>query len=162
MVENIGIRNDYVYWGVMVGVVLLALFFLSLGYTAFSFIFGVSLGPSVAELHQDVRLASSAPLLALAAAAVAVPLWAWARAGNRRALIAGYALTPVAGAFAAGLGERASVQLLRHTYGYLAYKRTGGSLLFVQRQLGHAHPMVTAIYAQFVDESPTALAERGF
>jgi integrase/recombinase XerD len=61
---------------------------------------------------------------------------------------------------AAGLGDRASVQLLRHTYGYLAYKRTGGSLLFVQRQLGHAHPMVTAIYAQFVDESPAALAER--
>ncbi|WP_082126524.1 hypothetical protein [Allosalinactinospora lopnorensis] len=34
MVENITIRNDYVYWGVMIGAVLLALFFLSLGYTA--------------------------------------------------------------------------------------------------------------------------------
>ncbi len=60
----------------------------------------------------------------------------------------------------AGLGDRASVQLLRHTYGYLAYLRTGGNLLFVQRQLGHAHPMVTSIYAQFVDESYAALADR--
>jgi integrase/recombinase XerD len=60
----------------------------------------------------------------------------------------------------AGLGERASVQLLRHTYGYLAYLRTGGNLLFVQRQLGHAHPMVTAIYAQFVHEDYAAMAER--
>lgn len=59
---------------------------------------------------------------------------------------------------AAGLGERASVQLLRHTYGYLAYKRTGGNLLFVQQQLGHAHPMVTAIYAQFVPFNQTDLA----
>lgn len=63
---------------------------------------------------------------------------------------------------AAGLGERASVQLLRHTYGYLAYLRTGGNLLFVQRQLGHAHPMVTSIYAQFVDESYAELSERVF
>lgn len=61
---------------------------------------------------------------------------------------------------AAGLGERASIQLLRHTYGYLAYLRTGGNLLFVQRQLGHAHPMVTAIYAKFVNESYTDLANR--
>jgi integrase/recombinase XerD len=60
----------------------------------------------------------------------------------------------------AGLGDRASVQLLRHTYGYLAYLRTGGNLLFVQRQLGHAHPMVTSIYAQFVDEPYEALANR--
>jgi integrase/recombinase XerD len=60
---------------------------------------------------------------------------------------------------AAGLGDRASVQLLRHTYGYLAYKRTGGNLLFVQDQLGHAHPMVTAVYAQFVEEDATALAD---
>jgi site-specific recombinase XerD len=59
----------------------------------------------------------------------------------------------------AGLAERASVQLLRHTYGYLAYKRTGGNLLFVQQQLGHAHPMVTAIYAQFVGHPPANLAE---
>ena len=59
---------------------------------------------------------------------------------------------------AAGLAERASVQLLRHTYGYLAYKRTGGNLLFVQQQLGHAHPMVTAIYAQFVSFDPLQLA----
>ena len=60
---------------------------------------------------------------------------------------------------AAGLGDRASVQLLRHTYGYLAYKRSGGNLLFVQRQLGHAHPMVTSIYAQFVEESYESIAE---
>ena len=60
----------------------------------------------------------------------------------------------------AGLGDRASVQLLRHTYGYLAYKRTGGNLLFVQRQLGHAHPMITAIYSQFVDQSYSCLADR--
>jgi site-specific recombinase XerD len=59
----------------------------------------------------------------------------------------------------AGLGERASVQLLRHTYGYMAYSRSGGNLLFVQRQLGHAHPMVTSIYAQFVDESYESIAE---
>jgi site-specific recombinase XerD len=59
----------------------------------------------------------------------------------------------------AGLGPRASVQLLRHTYGYLAYKRTGCNLLFVQRQLGHAHPMVTAIYAQFVEEDYQQLAD---
>lgn len=60
----------------------------------------------------------------------------------------------------AGLGERASVQLLRHTYGYLAYLRTGGNLLFVQRQLGHAHPMVTSVYAKLVEEDYAALAER--
>ncbi len=59
----------------------------------------------------------------------------------------------------AGLGDRASVQLLRHTYGYLAYLRTGGNLLFTQRQLGHAHPIVTSIYAQFVPESYAKLAE---
>jgi integrase/recombinase XerD len=61
---------------------------------------------------------------------------------------------------AVGLGDRASVQLLRHTYGYLAYARSHGNLLFVQRQLGHAHPMVTAIYAQFVEEPPQLLAEQ--
>jgi integrase len=60
----------------------------------------------------------------------------------------------------AGFGAHASVQLLRHTYGYLAYRNTGGNLLFVQRQLGHAHPMVTAIYAEFVDESYSDLADR--
>lgn len=60
----------------------------------------------------------------------------------------------------AGLADRASVQLLRHTYGFLAYKRTGGNLLFVQHQLGHAHPMVTAVYAQFVEFSPVELADR--
>lgn len=60
----------------------------------------------------------------------------------------------------AGLGDRASVQLLRHTYGYLAYLRTGGNLLFVQRQLGHAHPRITSVYAKFVDESYPDLAER--
>jgi site-specific recombinase XerD len=59
---------------------------------------------------------------------------------------------------AAGLGDRASVQLLRHTYGYLGYLRTGGNLLFLQRQMGHAHPMVTSIYAQFVEESDPGLA----
>lgn len=60
----------------------------------------------------------------------------------------------------ADLAERASVQLLRHTYGYLAYKRTGGNLLFVQRQLGHAHPMVTAVYAEFVDFPGDQLANQ--
>ena len=60
----------------------------------------------------------------------------------------------------AGLGARASVQLLRHTYGYLAYLRTGGNLLFVQKQLGHAHPMVTVIYAQFVDHPYGELANQ--
>jgi integrase/recombinase XerD len=60
---------------------------------------------------------------------------------------------------AAGLGDRASVQLLRHTYGYLAYLRSNGNLLFVQRQLGHAHPIVTSIYAQFVEESYGELAQ---
>lgn len=60
---------------------------------------------------------------------------------------------------ACGLGDRASVQLLRHTYGYLAYLRTGGNLLFVQRQLGHAHPMVTVVYAKFVNESYADMAD---
>jgi integrase len=60
----------------------------------------------------------------------------------------------------AGLAGRASVQLLRHTYGYLAYKRTGGNLLFVQRQLGHAHPMVTAVYAEFVPFDANSLADQ--
>lgn len=60
----------------------------------------------------------------------------------------------------AGLGARASVQLLRHTYGYIAYLRTGGNLLFVQKQLGHAHPMVTAIYAQFVEHPYDQLANQ--
>lgn len=60
----------------------------------------------------------------------------------------------------AGLGARASVQLLRHTYGYHAYLRTGGNLLFVQRQLGHANPMITSIYAKLVEESYEAMAEQ--
>lgn len=60
----------------------------------------------------------------------------------------------------AGLGGRASVQMLRHTYGYLAYRNTGGNLLFVQRQLGHAHPMITSVYSQFVEESYGDLADR--
>lgn len=59
-----------------------------------------------------------------------------------------------------GLGDRANVQLLRHTYGYLAYLRTGGNLLFVQRQLGHAHPATTVVYAELVPESYANLAER--
>ncbi len=59
----------------------------------------------------------------------------------------------------AGFASRASVQLLRHTYGYLAYKRTAGNLLFVQQQLGHAHPMVTAVYAEFVKFSANDLAD---
>lgn len=58
-----------------------------------------------------------------------------------------------------GFGPRASVHLLRHTYGYLAYVRTGGNLLFVQRQLGHAHPMLTSVYAAFAEESYADLAE---
>jgi site-specific recombinase XerD len=59
----------------------------------------------------------------------------------------------------AGFKDRARVQLLRHTYGYLAYRRSGGNLLFVQRQLGHAHPLVTSIYAQFVDEPYAEMAD---
>ena len=58
----------------------------------------------------------------------------------------------------AGFGERASVQFLRHTYGYLAYKHTSGNLLFIQRQMGHAHPMVSMVYAEFVEESYADLA----
>ncbi|MCB9851838.1 MAG: tyrosine-type recombinase/integrase [Phycisphaerales bacterium] len=58
-----------------------------------------------------------------------------------------------------GFGDRGSIQLLRHTYGYLAYLLTGSNLLFVQRQLGHAHPMVTAVYAQFVEEDYAAIAD---
>lgn len=53
----------------------------------------------------------------------------------------------------AGLGSRASVQLFRHTYGYLGYKNVSGNLLFLQKQMGHAHPMVTSVYAQFVKET---------
>jgi len=60
----------------------------------------------------------------------------------------------------AGLGDRASAQLLRHTYGYLAYKRSGGNLLFIQRQMGHAHPMVSSVYAQFVNEDYAEIADR--
>ncbi|MBN2446514.1 MAG: site-specific integrase [Phycisphaerae bacterium] len=60
----------------------------------------------------------------------------------------------------AGLAAKASVQILRHTYGYLAYLRTGGNLLFVQRQLGHSHPRITSVYARFVDESYEELSER--
>ena len=60
----------------------------------------------------------------------------------------------------AGLGAKASVQVLRHTYAYLAYKQTGGNLLFVQRQLGHAHPRITSVYAKFVEESYGKLADR--
>jgi site-specific recombinase XerD len=58
-----------------------------------------------------------------------------------------------------GLEARASVQLFRHTYGVLGYQRTGGNLLFLQRQLGHVHPMVTSIYAQFFQEDYAALAD---
>lgn len=61
---------------------------------------------------------------------------------------------------AAGFGEVASVQLLRHTYGVMAYRATGGNLLYVQRQMGHAHPMVTAVYAEWAEENPRALTER--
>jgi integrase/recombinase XerD len=61
---------------------------------------------------------------------------------------------------AAGFGDRARAQLLRHTYGYLAYKRSGGNLLFIQRQMGHAHPMVSSVYAQFVEEDYAHIADR--
>jgi site-specific recombinase XerD len=61
---------------------------------------------------------------------------------------------------AAGFGDRAGAQLLRHTYGYLAYKRSGGNLLFIQRQMGHAHPMVSSVYAQFVYEDYLQIANR--
>ena len=61
---------------------------------------------------------------------------------------------------AAGFGGRAGAQLLRHTYGYLAYRQSGGNLLFIQRQMGHAHPMVSSVYAQFVDEDYGAIANR--
>jgi integrase/recombinase XerD len=61
---------------------------------------------------------------------------------------------------AAGFGDRARTQLLRHTYGYLAYKRSGGNLLFIQRQMGHAHPMVSSVYAQFIDEDYAEIADR--
>ncbi|MBX3441265.1 MAG: site-specific integrase [Planctomyces sp.] len=60
----------------------------------------------------------------------------------------------------AGFRDRASVQFLRHSYGFLAYQRSGGNLMFVQRQLGHAHPGVTAIYDQFLDRSEPDLVER--
>lgn len=60
---------------------------------------------------------------------------------------------------AAGLADRASVQLLRHTYGFRAYTLSHGNLLFVQRQMGHAHPMVTSVYAQFADEDYSAIAD---
>lgn len=60
---------------------------------------------------------------------------------------------------AAGFGERASVQLLRHTYGYLGYKRSGGNLLFLQKQMGHVHPMVTSVYAEFITEDYAQLAD---
>jgi integrase/recombinase XerD len=59
----------------------------------------------------------------------------------------------------AGFAARSSVKLLRHTYGYLAYLRTGGNLLFVQRQLGHAHPLVTAVYAPFADPPYESMAD---
>jgi len=62
----------------------------------------------------------------------------------------------------AGLGDRASVQLLRHTYGYLAYRATGGNLLFVQHQMGHAHPMITSVYARLVRESYETMGEQVF
>lgn len=61
-----------------------------------------------------------------------------------------------------GFGDRASIQLLRHTYGYLAYRLSGSNLLFVQKQLGHAHPMVTSVYAQFVDEDYAGIANQLF
>jgi integrase/recombinase XerD len=61
---------------------------------------------------------------------------------------------------AAGLGDRASAQLLRHTYGYLAYKRSGGNLLFIQSQMGHAHPMVSSVYAEFCEEDYSEIADR--
>lgn len=60
----------------------------------------------------------------------------------------------------AGFADRASVHLFRHTYGCLAYARTGGNLLFVQRQLGHAHPQITTVYARRIQESYPAMAER--
>ncbi len=59
----------------------------------------------------------------------------------------------------AGLGKRASVQLLRHTYGFRAYCSTGGNLLFIQRQMGHAHPMVSSVYAEFANEDYAEMAE---
>jgi len=60
----------------------------------------------------------------------------------------------------AGFADRASVHLFRHTYGCLAYAQTGGNLLFVQRQLGHAHPQITTVYARRVQESYRAMAEQ--
>ena len=60
-----------------------------------------------------------------------------------------------------GSSERARVQLLRHTYGYLAYcKRSHGNLPSARSGSPSTHtPSVTSIYAQFVDESYADLAD---
>ncbi|HEX9775760.1 MAG TPA: glycosyltransferase family 39 protein [Actinomycetota bacterium] len=71
---------------------------LAIGYTFFSFLFGFSLGPSLAELHGDVDLGAHAAVIALAALALAGPAIVWVRRGSARGLIASYVGALVGGA----------------------------------------------------------------
>lgn len=55
-------------------------------------------------------------------------------------------------------GTDATFHALRHRYGTLAYQATG-DLLAVGRQMGHASPVTTAIYAAASDEVADRIAE---
>ena len=72
---------------------------LAFGYTGFAFLFGYSLGPSLAQLHQGFSAAEVVPVALPGALAVAAAVVAWARRGSRRALLSGYIATSVVGAF---------------------------------------------------------------
>lgn len=58
----------------------------------------------------------------------------------------------------AGAGVDATFHQLRHRYGTLAYQATG-DLLAVGRQMGHASPVTTAVYAAASDEVADQIAE---
>lgn len=58
----------------------------------------------------------------------------------------------------AGAGVDATFHQLRHRYGTIAYQATG-DLLAVGRQMGHASPVTTAVYAAASDEVADRIAE---
>lgn len=58
----------------------------------------------------------------------------------------------------AAAGVEVTFHQLRHRYGTLAYQATG-DLLAVGRQMGHASPVTTAIYAAASDEVADRIAE---
>jgi len=53
------------------------------------------------------------------------------------------------------LGMSWTCHNLRHFFGTELYKASGGDIRFVQEQMGHSSPTVTAVYARYVSDTAT-------